>query len=145
MWNQATINGGGTVTVTASDKKLPSLTILKRDAKTGDVIPNTHFEIKGIHYGYHNDVTTGPDGRTVLTNIPVDSYEVTEKSVPDPYVVSGEPTQTIWLEAGDNKELIFDNQKQPLLKISKLRRVQASLSPAPSSSWRRLMGIIAMR
>ena len=120
--DQATINGGGTVTVTASDKKLPSLTILKRDAKTGDVIPNTHFEIKGIHYGYHNDVTTGPDGRTVLTNIPVDSYEVTEKSVPDPYVVSGEPTQTIWLEAGDSKELIFDNQKQPLLKISKIEK-----------------------
>ncbi len=120
--DQAVINGGGTVTVTASDKKLPSLTILKRDAKTGDVIPNTHFEIKGIHYGYHNDVTTGPDGRAVLTNIPVDSYEVTEKSVPDPYVVSEQPTQTIWLEAGDNKELIFDNQKQPLLKISKIEK-----------------------
>ena len=120
--DQATINGGGTVTVTASDKKLPSLTVLKRDAKTGDVIPNTHFEIKGIHYGYHNDVTTGPGGRAVLTNIPVDSYEVTEKSVPDPYVVSEEPTQTIWLEAGDNKELIFDNQKQPLLKSSKIEK-----------------------
>ena len=49
--DQAAVNGGGTVTVTASDKKLPNLTILKRDAKTGDVIPDTHFEIKGIHYG----------------------------------------------------------------------------------------------
>lgn len=47
--DQATINGGGTVTVTASDKRLPNLTILKRDAKTGDVIPNTNFEIRGIH------------------------------------------------------------------------------------------------
>ena len=72
--DQATINGGGTVTVTASDKKLPNLTILKRDAKTGDVIPNTNFEIRGIHYGYHTDVTTGPDGKAVLTAIPSDSY-----------------------------------------------------------------------
>ena len=120
--DQATINGGGTVTVTASDKKLPNLTILKRDAKTGDVIPNTNFEIKGIHYGYHNDVTTGADGKAVLTGIPSDSYEVTEISVPDPYVVSDEPTQTIWLEAGDNKELIFDNQKQPTLKICKIEK-----------------------
>ena len=32
--DQATINGGGTVTVTAADKKLPSLSILKRDAQT---------------------------------------------------------------------------------------------------------------
>ena len=76
--DQATINGGGTVTVTASDKKLPNLTILKRDAKTGDVIPNTNFEIKGIHYGFHTDVTTGADGTATLTGIPVDSYEVTE-------------------------------------------------------------------
>ena len=124
--DQATINGGGTVTVTAVDKKLPNLTILKRDAKTGDVIPNTNFEIKGIHYGYHNDVTTGLDGKAVLTGIPVDSYEVTEKSVPDPYVVSDEPTQTIWLEAGDNKELIFDNLEQPTLKISKIEKAVRS-------------------
>ena len=120
--DQATINGGGTVTVTASDKKLPNLTILKRDAQTGDMIPDTHFEIKGIHYGYHNDVTTGPDGKAVLSNIPVDCYEVTEISVPDPWVVSDNPTQTIWLEAGDSKELIFDNLKQPLLKISKIEK-----------------------
>ena len=120
--DQATINGGGTVTVTAADKKLPNLTILKRDAKTGDVIPNTNFEIKGIHYGFHDDITTGPDGTATLTGIPVDSYEVTEISVPDPYVVSDEPTQTIWLGAGDDQQLIFDNQKQPLLKISKVEK-----------------------
>ena len=120
--DQATINGGGTVIVTAADKRLPNLTILKRDAQTGDVLPNTHFEIRGIHYGFHDDITTGPDGKAVLTGIPVDSYEVTEKSVPDPWVVGEEPTQTIWLEAGDNKELIFDNMKQPLLKIAKVEK-----------------------
>ncbi len=127
--DQATINGGGTVTITASDKKFPGLTILKRDAKTGDVIPDTNFEIRGIHYGYHNDVTTGADGKAVLTGIPVDSYEVTEKSVPDPYVISDEPTQTIWLEAGDNKELIFDNLKQPTLKISKIEKAVGTKIP----------------
>lgn len=118
--DQATINGGGTVTVTAADKKLPSLTILKRDAQTKEVIPGTVFEIKGIHFHYHDDVTTGPDGRAVLTNIPVDSYEVIEKSVPDPYVVGEEPTQTIYLGPGENRELIFDNLKQPLLTIAKI-------------------------
>ena len=129
--DQTTINGGGTVTVTAADKKLPNLTILKRDAKTGDVIANTNFEIKGIHYGFHDDITTGPDGKAVLTGIPVDSYEVTEISVPDPYVVSDEPTQTIWLEAGDNKQLIFDNQKQPLLKITKIEK--GTKTPIPGT------------
>nr|WP_325217513.1 SpaA isopeptide-forming pilin-related protein [uncultured Oscillibacter sp.] len=120
--DQATINGGGTVTVTAADKRLPNLTILKRDAQTGDVVANAHFEIRGIHYGFHDDVTTGPDGKAVLTGIPVDSYEVTEKSVPDPWVVGDEPTQTIWLGAGDDQQLVFDNLKQPLLKISKVEK-----------------------
>ena len=118
--DQAVINGGGTVTVTASDKKLPSLTILKRDAQTKEVVSGAVFEIKGIHYHYHNDVTTGPDGRAVLSNIPVDSYEVTEKSVPDPYVVGEEPTQTIYLGPGEERELIFDNLKQPMLTLKKI-------------------------
>ena len=118
--DQADINGGETITVSAADKKLPNLTILKRDKQTGDVIPNTHFEIKGIHYGYHDDVTTGPDGKAMLTGIPVDSYEVTEKSVPDPWVIGDEPTQTIWLGAGDDQQLIFDNLKQPELTLSKI-------------------------
>ena len=129
--DQATVNGGGTVTVTAADKKLPSLTILKRDAQTKEVIPGTVFEIKGIHYHYHDDVTTGPDGRAVLTNIPMDSYEVTEKSVPDPYVVGEEPTQTIYLGPGENRELIFDNLKQPVLKISKVE--QGTNTPIPGT------------
>ena len=120
--DQATVNGGGVVIVTAADKKLPSLTILKRDAQTKAVIPGTVFEIKGIHYHYHDDVTTGADGRAVLTNIPVDSYEVTEKSVPNPYVVGDEPSQTIYLGPGEERELIFDNLKQPLLKITKIEK-----------------------
>nr|WP_326153440.1 SpaA isopeptide-forming pilin-related protein [uncultured Oscillibacter sp.] len=118
--DQAAVNGGGTVTVTASDKKLPNLTILKRDKQTKEVIPGTVFEIKGIHYHYHNDVTTGADGKAVLSNIPVDSYEITEKSVPDPYVVGDEPMQTIYLGPGEDRELIFDNLKQPLLTIAKI-------------------------
>ena len=125
--DQADINGGETITVSAADKKLPNLTILKRDKQTGDVIPDTHFEIKGIHYGFHDDVTTGPDGKAILTGIPVDSYEVTEISVPDPWVVGDEPTQTIWLGAGDDQQLVFDNLKQPLLRIAK---VEKGTSPA---------------
>ena len=132
--DQADINGGETITVSAADKRLPNLTILKRDKQTGDVIPNTHFEIKGIHYGFHDDVTTGPDGKAVLTGIPVDSYEVTEISVPDPWVVGDEPTQTIWLGAGDDQQLVFDNLKQPELTLSKIDA--DSQDPIPDTVFR---------
>ena len=118
--DQATVNGGGTVRVTAVDKQLPDLTIFKRDEQTGDGIPGTHFEIKGIQHGYHQDVVTGPNGKAALTGIPVDSYTVTEISVPDPYVVSSTPTQTIYLGPGDSRELVFDNLKQPELTIAKV-------------------------
>lgn len=49
--DQATVDGGGVVTVTAVDQMLPTLTILKRDGQTGEVVPGAVFEIKGIHHG----------------------------------------------------------------------------------------------
>ena len=118
--DQATVAGGGTVTVTAKDLKLPNLTIQKLDKQTKQPIPGTVFEIKGIHYGYHQDVTTGPDGKAILTAIPVDSYEVKETSVPDPYVVGGETIQTIYLGPGDDQNLVFENLKMPRLTVIKI-------------------------
>ena len=118
--DQADVDGGRTISVTAVDQRLPNLTILKQDGQTKEVIPGTTFEIKGVHHGYHQDVVTGEDGTATLTGIPVDTYEVTEKSVPDPWVVSDEPTQIIWLGPGADSQLIFDNLKQPQLTIAKV-------------------------
>ena len=132
--DQATVDGGGTITVEAADKKLPSLSILKRDEQTKEVIPGTVFEVKGIHSGYHTDVTTGEDGRATLSHIPVDSYELTEKSVPDPYVVGDEPIQTVYLGPGEERELIFDNLKQPLLTIAKVDATD-STTPIPGTTF----------
>ena len=132
--DQATVEGGGTITVEAADKKLPSLSILKRDEQTKEVIPGTVFEVRGIHSGYHTDVTTGEDGRATLSHIPVDSYELTEKSVPDPYVVGDEPIQTVYLGPGEERELIFDNLKQPLLTIAKVDAAD-STTPIPGTTF----------
>ena len=118
--DQAFVNGGGTVTVTAKDQKLPNLTIQKLDKQNKLPVAGTVFEIKGIHYRYHQDVTTDASGKAVLTAIPVDSYEVTEKSVPDPYVLDETNTQTIYLGPGDDQQLVFENLKQPQLTISKI-------------------------
>ena len=118
--DQKTVNGGGTITVTASNKKLPDLQILKLDEQTKEPVANTTFEVKGIHYGFHEDVTTNAQGIAKLTGIPVDSYEVTEKAVPVPYVIGEEPTQTIYLGPGADQQLIFENLKEPLLTIKKI-------------------------
>ena len=133
--DQADIDGGGTISVTAVNHKLPNLTILKRDGQTGEVVTGAVFEIRGIHHGYHTDVTTGPDGTATLTGLPVDSYEVTEISVPDPWVVAAEPSQTIWLGPGDDQQLIFDNLKQPQLTIAKVDAAD-STTPIPGTVFR---------
>ena len=133
--DQATVDGGGTVSVTAVDQKLPTLTILKRDSQSREVIPGTVFEVKGVHTGYHTDVTTGEDGTATLTGLPVDTYEVTEKSVPEPYVVAAEPTQVIWLGPGADQELIFDNLKKPQITIAKVDAAD-STTPIPGTVFR---------
>lgn len=117
--DQADVQSGGTITVTAANLKLPNLTIRKLDAQTKEPVPDTVFEIKGIHIGYHQDVTVDKTGTAVLTGVPVDSYEVIEKSVPLPYVTGEDNIQTIFLGPGENRELIFENLKQPELTISK--------------------------
>jgi len=50
--DQADVQSGGTITVTAANLKLPNLTIRKLDAQTKEPVPDTVFEIKGIHTGY---------------------------------------------------------------------------------------------
>ena len=117
--DQADVQSGGTITVTAANLKIPNLTIRKLDAQTKEPVPDTVFEIKGIHTGYHQDVTVDKTGTAVLTGVPVDSYEVIEKSVPLPYVTGEDNIQTIFLGPGENRELIFENLKQPELTISK--------------------------
>ncbi len=52
--DQTDINGSKTITVSAANKKLPTLTLLKRDKQTKEVIPGTHFEVKGITAIFHN-------------------------------------------------------------------------------------------
>lgn len=49
--DQADVDGGRTISVTAVDQRLPNLTILKQDGQTKEVIPGTTFEIKGVHHG----------------------------------------------------------------------------------------------
>ena len=130
--DQATVDGGGTVTVTATDQKLPNLTIQKLDKQSKAPIPDTVFSIDGIHYGYHTEVTTNAAGIAVLESLPVDCYEVSELSVKEPYVVSDEPTQTIWLGPGDDQQLIFENLKKPLITIAKVDAAD-STTPIPGT------------
>lgn len=120
--DQATVNGGGTITVTAKNLLLPELTISKVDAadlKTP--IPGTVFRIEGLDSDYQHDVTTGADG-TVSIRLTPGTYRIIEQSVPAPYYLpdkDADREQTISLRAGDEKTISFKNSKAPELTIYK--------------------------
>ena len=98
------------------------MTIAKVDAADSTTpIPGTTFTIEGIDSDYRNDVTTGEDG-TVSLRVAPGSYKVIEQSVPAPYYLpdkDADREQTVSLNAGDEKRLVFENHKAPELTIYK--------------------------
>ena len=94
--------------------KQPLLTIAKVDAADSTTpIPGTTFTIEGIDSDYRNDVTTGEDG-TVSLRVAPGSYKVIEQSVPAPYYLpdkDADREQTVSLNAGDEKRLVFETTR----------------------------------
>lgn len=119
--DQATVNGGGTVTVTAKNALLPELTISKIEAGTTNPIPGTVFTVEGLNNDYQDDWTTGSDG-TISKRVAPGTYQITEKFVPAPYYLpdkDADRVQVISLNAGDEKTVSFENHKMPELTIFK--------------------------
>ena len=106
--------------------KKPLLTIAKVDASDSTTpIPGTVFRIEGIDSDYQHDVTTGADGTATLRVDP-GTFRVTELSVPAPYYLpdlDAARTQTISLNAGDEKKIVFKDHKAPELTIYKVDSV----------------------
>ena len=70
---------------------------------------------------YQHDVTTGQDG-TITLRVAPGTYRITELSVPAPYFLpdkDADRVQTISLNAGDEKKVVFKNSKTPELTIYK--------------------------
>ncbi len=115
----AQIAGNEPIEVTMVNHKTPTLRIRKVDAASGDPIPGTVFEVKGVNNTFATTVTTGADGWAVLENVDAAVYEVTELSVPAPYILDTNNRQTVALLAGKDHSLTFANSKEPGLRIIK--------------------------
>ena len=108
-------------TLIFKNSKKPLLTISKVDAISGDPVPGTVLTVEGINSDYQHDVTTGADG-TVSLRVDPGTYRITEKSVPAPYYLpdkDADRVQTISLNPGDEKTVVFKNHKAPELTIFK--------------------------
>ena len=110
---------GKTSTIILENQKRPSLTIHKSDADTGAPVAGAVFTVKAADGSTINEVTTGPDGTATLENLLPIVYEVTEKSVPEPYLLDA-PSQLITLYPNRDSDIFFENHKKPTLTIHKV-------------------------
>ena len=116
------LQGEQTIVVTKVNHHKRSLTISKRDAESGEPIPNTSFHIRGVNLGYENDVVTGADGKAVLESMPSGCYEITETAVPSPWLLDANNRKTVWIDSGKDKDIVVDfvNSTRPGIRLLKL-------------------------
>ena len=110
---------GKDATICLQNDKRPNLTIWKHDADTGAPVPGTVFLVKGADGHSVAEVTTGPDGSATVENLLSGVYEISEKSVPSPYLPDAEP-QLVTLYPNRDRDVYFENHKKPNLTVNKV-------------------------
>ena len=111
---------GKTSEAAFQDYQKPGLEILKKNIATGDPIANVTFKIEQIGGGnYSTSATTDSKGRIFLESIPIGTYKIYEKNVPDNVIKSDIP-QTVDLEPGVTRTVTFHNSMKPSLTIKKV-------------------------
>ena len=109
---------GKDATICLQNDKRPNLTIHKSDADTGAPVPGTVFLVKGADGHSVAEVTTGPDGSAMVEDLLPGVYEVSEKSVPSPYLPDADP-QLVTLYPNRDRDVYFENHKRPTVTIQK--------------------------
>ena len=109
---------GKDATICLQNDKRPNLTIHKSDADTGAPVPGTVFLVKGADGHSVAEVTTRPDGSATVENLLPGVYEVSEKSVPSPYLPDADP-QLVTLYPNRDRDVYFENHKRPTVTIQK--------------------------
>ena len=110
---------GRTSEIVLENQKRPNLTVWKYDADTGDPVPNTIFEVRAADGHSVDQIKTGADGSATLKNLLPGVYEITEKSVPSPYLLDA-PSQLVTLYPNRDRAVYFENHKKPSLTVNKI-------------------------
>jgi uncharacterized surface anchored protein len=103
--------------VLANDKR-PDLYIYKYDADTGAPVPETVFLVKAADGHSVGEVKTDSQGKGVLKDLLPGVYEISEKSVPSPYLKDAEP-QLVTLYPNVDRAVYFEDHKAPTIEILK--------------------------
>lgn len=105
-------------TVVLQNDKRPNLTVVKRDADSGEPVADTVFLVEAADGHSVDEIKTGPDGKAVLENLLPGVYEISEKSVPSPYLPDA-PSQLVTLYPNRDRTAYFENHKRPTVTVQK--------------------------
>ena len=105
-------------TIGLENDRRPNLTVVKRDADSGAPIADTVFLVEAADGHSVDEIKTGPDGKATLENLLPGVYEISEKSVPSPYLMDAEP-QLVTLYPNRDHTAYFENHKAPTIEIIK--------------------------
>ena len=112
-------------------------------------MPDTVFLVEAADGHSVDEIKTGADGTATLENLLPGVYEITEKSVPSPYLMDAEP-QLVTLYPNRDHTVYFENHKKPTLTIHKVDSITGSpikgakfrcgtaamtLTPGSSTTW----------
>ena len=122
-------------TIVLENDRRPNLTVVKRDANSGAPVADTVFLVEAADGHSVDEIKTGPDGKAVLENLLPGVYEISEKSVPSPYLMDAEP-QLVTLYPNRDRTVYFENHKAPVIEIIKENEITHDrLENVPVQVW----------
>ena len=113
---------GRTSTLTIENQKRPNLTVYKHDSDTGEPIADTVFEVRAADGHSVDQIKTDSEGKAELRNLLPGVYEISEKSVPSPYLLDA-PSQLATLYPNRDHTVYFENHQKPALTVKKVDSV----------------------
>lgn len=113
---------GRTSTLTIENQKRPNLIVYKHDADTGEPIADTVFEVRAADGHSVDQIKTDGEGKAELKNLLPGVYEISEKSVPSPYLLDA-PSQLATLYPNRDHTVYFENHQKPALTVKKVDSV----------------------
>ena len=119
---------GRTSTLTIENQKRPNLTVYKHDADTGEPIADTVFEVRAADGHSVDQIKTDSEGKAELKNLLPGVYEISEKSVPSPYLLDA-PSQLATLYPNRDHTVYFENHQKPALTVKKVDSVTGDPLP----------------
>ena len=122
-------------TIDLENDRRPNLTVVKRDADSGAPISDTVFLVEAADGHSVDEIRTGPDGTASLENLLPGVYQISEKSVPSPYLMDAEP-QFVTLYPNRDRTVYFENHKAPVIEVIKENEITHDpLENVPVQVW----------